>query len=122
MDARAYAGLGNVYIDQGRFADSVEQYLKAVNLRDDYTDALMPLGYALVRMNRYADAIATYNQTLTLEPDNPEIHNNLSYIYNHTSRYNEAIERASERLLCSAKWLAYKQGYQTRDQVLSHAY
>ncbi|MGH9907048.1 MAG: tetratricopeptide repeat protein, partial [Pyrinomonadaceae bacterium] len=123
MDARAYAGLGNVYIDQGRFADSVEQYRKAVKLREDYTDAYMPLGYALVRMNRYADAIATYNHTLTLEPDNPEIHNNLSYIYNHTNRYNEAIESSQRAIaLLGETGQAYKQGYQTREQVLSHAY
>lgn len=123
MDARAYAGLGNVYIDQGRFADSVEQYQKAVKLRDDYTDAFMPLGYALVRLNRYADAIAIYNQTLALEPDNPEIHNNLSYIYNHTNQHNEAIEASRRAItLLGATGQAYKQGYQTRDQVLSHAY
>lgn len=123
MDARAYAGLGNVYVDQGRFADAIEQYLKAVKLRADYTDALMPLGYSLVRLNRYADAIATYNQTLTLEPDNPEIHNNLSYIYNHTNRYNEAIEASQQAIsLLGETGQAYKQGYQTRDQVLSHAY
>ncbi|MBA2525844.1 MAG: tetratricopeptide repeat protein [Pyrinomonadaceae bacterium] len=123
MDARAYAGLGNVYVDQGRFADAVEQYLKAVKLRDDYVDAFMPLGYSLVRLNRYADAIATYNQTLTLEPDNPEIHNNLSYIYNLTNRYHEAIEAGQRTIsLLGETGQAYKQGYQTRDQVLSHAY
>jgi Flp pilus assembly protein TadD len=123
MDARAYAGLGNVYVDQGRFSDAVEQYSKAVQLRDDYTDALMPLGYSLVRLNRYADAIATYNRTLALEPDNPEIHNNLSYIYNHTNSYNEAIEASQRAItLLGETGQAYKQGYQTRDQVLSHAY
>lgn len=123
MDARAYAGLGNVYVDQGRFSDAVEQYLKAVKLREDYTDALMPLGYSLVRLNRYADAIATYNRTLTLEPDNPEIHNNLSYIHNHTNHYDEAIEASQRAItLLGETGQAYKQGYQTRDQVLSHAY
>jgi tetratricopeptide (TPR) repeat protein len=123
MDARAYAGLGNVYIDQGRFADSVEQYQKAVKLRDDYTDAFMPLGYALVRLNRYDDAIATYNQTLTLEPDNPEIHNNLSYVYNHTTNFNAAVESSQRAIaLLGVTGQAYKQGYQTRDQILSHAY
>jgi tetratricopeptide (TPR) repeat protein len=123
MDARAYAGLGNVFIDQGRFGDAVEQYQKAVKLRDDYTDAYMPLGYALVRMNRYADAIATYNQTLAFEPDNPEIHNNLSYIYNHTNQYDEAIVASRRAItLLGVTGQAYKQGYQTRDQVLSHAY
>jgi tetratricopeptide (TPR) repeat protein len=123
LDARAYAGLGNVFVDQSRFSDAVEQYQQAVKLRDDYTDALMPLGYALVRMNRYADAIAAYNQTLTLEPDNPEIHNNLSYIYNHTNQYNEAIESSQRAItLLGVTGQAYKQGYQTRGQVLSHAY
>jgi tetratricopeptide (TPR) repeat protein len=123
MDARAYAGLGNVYVDQGRFADAVEQYLKAVKLKGDYTDALMPLGYSLVRLNRYADGVATYNRTLTLEPDNPEIHNNLSYIYNHTNHYSEAIEASQRAItLLGETGQAYKQGYQTRDQVLSHAY
>jgi tetratricopeptide (TPR) repeat protein len=74
-------------------------------------------------MNRYADAIATYNRTLELEPDNPEIHNNLSYIYNHTNRYNEAIEASQRAIsLLGETGLAYKQGYQTRNQVLSHAY
>jgi tetratricopeptide (TPR) repeat protein len=123
MDSRAYAGLGNVYVDQGRFADAVEQYQKAVKLRNDYSDAFMPLGYSLVRLNRYDDAIATYNQTLTLEPDNPEIHNNLSYVYNHTNHYNEAIEASQRAItLLGVTGQAYKQGYQTRDQVLSHAY
>src|SRR5688572_29194311 len=123
MDARAYAGLGNVYVDQGRYADAAEQYVKAVKLREDYTDALMPLGYSLVRMNRYDDAIATYKQTLRYEPDNPEIHNNLSYIFNHTNRYDDAIESSRRAItLLGETGQAYKQGYQTRNQVLSHAY
>ncbi|MCM3869736.1 MAG: tetratricopeptide repeat protein [Pyrinomonadaceae bacterium] len=123
MDARAYAGLGNVFVDQGRFTDAVEQYQKAVKLRDDYTDAFMPLGYSLVRLNRYAEAIATYNQTLAIEPDNPEIYNNLSYVYNHTNQYNEAIEASQRAItLLGVTGQAYKQGYQLREQVLSHAY
>jgi tetratricopeptide (TPR) repeat protein len=123
LDARAYAGLGNVYVDQGRFSDAVEQYQRAVKLREDYADALMPLGYSLVRLNRYSDAVATYNQALAQEPDNPEIHNNLSYIYNHTNRYDEAVEASQRAItLLGDTGQAYKQGYQTRDQVLSHAY
>lgn len=123
MDARAYAGLGNVYVDQRRFSDAVEQYRKAVNLRDDYIEAFIPLGYSLVRLNRYDEALESYKQALALEPDNPEIHNNLSYIYNHTNRYNEAIESSRRAIsLLGETGQAYKQGYQTRNQVLSHTY
>lgn len=122
-DARAFAGLGNVYLDQGRLAEAVEQYQQAVKLSPDYVDAYMPLGYALVRMNRLADAIDVYNQVIKIEPDNPEPHNNLGYIYNHTEKFSEAIDSTQRAIeLLGQTGLAYKQGYQARDQVLSHAY
>lgn len=122
-DARSFAGLGNVYLDQGRFADAAEQYRQAIKLKGDYVDAYMPLGYALVRMNRHADAIAAYNQALKIDPGNPEVYNNLGYLYNHTGRYGEAIEACQQAIrLLGQTGEAFKQGYQTRNEVLSHAY
>jgi tetratricopeptide (TPR) repeat protein len=122
-DARAFAGLGNVYLDQGRFAEAVEQYKQAIKLKPDYTDALMPLGYSLVRLNRFADAIELYDATLNIEPDNPEIYNNLGFIYVHTEAYNAAIEACEKAIrLLGQTGEAFKQGYQTRNEVLSHAY
>ncbi len=122
-DARSYAGLGNVYLDQTRYRDAVAQYQHAIELKGDYTDALMPLGYALVRLNRLPEAIEKYNQALKIEPDNPEIHNNLGYLYNHTKRYDDAVAACLEAIrLLGETGEAYKQGFQTRQEVLSHAY
>jgi len=122
-DARAFAGLGNVFLDQSRFADAVEQYSQAIKLRPDYADAKLPLGYALVRLNRYAEAITIYNQTLKLDPDDPEIHNNLGYLYNHIGSYTEAVAACQRAIsLLGQTGGAYKQGYQTHTEVLSHAY
>lgn len=122
-DARSYAGLGNVYLDQSRFNDAIEQYHQAIKLKPDYTDALMPLGYALVRVNRLAEAIENYKQAFKVDAGNPEIHNNLGYLYNHTGRYNEAVAECLEAIrLLGQTGEAYKQGYQTRQEVLSHAY
>lgn len=122
-DARSYAGLGNVYLDQGRFNDAIEQYRQAIKLKADYSDALMPLGFALVRLNRLPEAIETYDRALKVEPDNPEIYNNLGYLYNHTGRYSEAVTACLEAIrLLGQTGEAFKQGYQTRQEVLSHAY
>jgi tetratricopeptide (TPR) repeat protein len=83
----------------------------------------MPLGYALVRLNRLPEAIADYNQALKVEPGNPEIHNNLGYLYNHSARYNEAVAACLEAIrLLGETGEAYKQGFQTRQEVLAHAY
>ena len=122
-DARSYAGLGNVYLDQSRFKDAVAQYKHAVELKPDYSDALMPLGYAFVRMDRLSEAIDTYKQAMKVEPGNPEIHNNLGYLYNHTGRHTEAIASCLEAIrLLGETGEAYKQGFQTRQEVLAHAY
>src|SRR5438045_2894146 len=38
-DARAFAGLGNVYVDQGRFAEAVDAYQKVLKIKPDYSGA-----------------------------------------------------------------------------------
>ena len=34
-DARAFAGLGNVYVDQGKFAEAVNAYQQAIKVKPD---------------------------------------------------------------------------------------
>ena len=122
-DARSYAGLGNVYIDQKRFNDAIAQYEHAIQLKPDYSEALMPLGYALVGLNRLPEAIEKYQQALKIEPGNPEIHNNLGYLYNHSGRHNDAVASCLEAIrLLGETGESYKQGFQTRQEVLAHAY
>ena len=122
-DARSYAGLGNVYLDQKRYNDAVAQYQHAIKLKPDYSEALMPLGYALVGLNRFPEAIDDYKVALKVDPGNPEIHNNLGYLYNHSGRYDEAVAACLEAIrLLGETGESYKQGYQTRQEVLAHAY
>lgn len=122
-DARAFVGLGNVYLDQGRLAQAVDQYQRAIKLRPEYSDAYMPLGFALVRLNRLPEAIEIYTQAIKIDAANPEPHNNLGYINNQLGKYDEAIASSQQAIrLLGQTGLAYKQGYQVRNQVLSHAY
>ena len=122
-DARSFAGLGNVYLDQKRFKEAIAQYEHAITLKPDYNEALMPLGYALVGLSRFPEAIEAYNRALKIEPGNPEIHNNLGYLYNHSERYEEAVIACQEAIrLLGETGESYKQGFQTRQEVLAHAY
>ncbi len=122
-DPRAFAGIGNVYIDQGIWDKAVEQYRQAVNLRSDYVDALMPMGLALVQLKQYQEAIDVYVKARAIEPNNPEIHNNLGYIYNQKEAYSEAIQACEKAIaLLGVTGQAFLQGFQTRNDVLAHAY
>jgi predicted Zn-dependent protease len=67
-DARAFAGLGNIYVDQGRFADAVESYQKALKIKPDYNGAYLPLAFSLARLNRYPEAseIHPFRRSITI--------------------------------------------------------
>ena len=122
-DARAYAGLGNTYLDQGRFSEAATAYSQALKLKADYLPAYQPLAYSLVRLNRYSEAIETLKQALQYDPNNAEIHNNLAFAYVQAGRNQEAIAAGLEAIrLLGETGQAYKQELQLRNEVLSNAY
>jgi tetratricopeptide (TPR) repeat protein len=122
-DPRAHAGLGNVYLDQGRFKNAVEAYQDALKVRLDYLDAYQPLGYSLARLNRHNEATDVFKQALQYDADNAEIYNNLAFALVHAERYPEAVESGEKAIaLLGQTGQAFKQGLQVRNEVLSHAY
>lgn len=122
-DARAHAGLGNVYLDQGRFKNAVDSYQQAIKVQVDYVPAYQPLGYSLARLNRHAEAIDIFRQVMQYDPDNAEIYNNLAFTLVHAGRYPEAVEAGQQAIALLGKTgEAFKQGLQNRNEVLSHAH
>jgi len=122
-DARAQLGLGNVYLDQGRFQDAVNAYQQALKMKKDYVDAYQPLGYSLAQLGRFPEAAAVLKQALEYDPNNAEIYNNLAFAYGHAERYPEAIDASNHAItLLGQTGDAYKQGLQNRNEVLSNAY
>lgn len=121
-DARAFAGLGNVYVDQGKFTQAVDAYQKALKVKPDYNGAYLPLAFSLARLNRYPEAITVYKETLQRDPS-PEVYNNLSFAYNHSGQYQDAVDASLEAIkLLGETGQAYKQGFQERNEIRSYAY
>jgi tetratricopeptide (TPR) repeat protein len=122
-DPRGFAGLGNVYLDQGRFKEAVDSYRHALKLKEDYQLVFMPLGYSLLRVGRVADAVDVYNQLLKIDPNDPEVYNNLGFSYNHTDRFQDSIDACLKAIeLLGETGKAYKQGLQVREEVLAQTY
>src|ERR1043165_8970831 len=97
-DARAFAGLGNVYVDQGKFAQAVDAYQQAIKVKPDYTSAYLPLAFSLARLNRYPESIEVYQKTLKFDSTSPEVYNNLSFAYNHSNRFEEAVDASQQAI------------------------
>jgi tetratricopeptide (TPR) repeat protein len=121
-DARAFAGLGNVYVDQGKFTQAVDAYQKALKVKPDYNGAYLPLAFSLARLNRYPEAIDIYKETLKRDPG-PEVYNNLSFAYNHNGQHQEAVDASLQAIkLLGETGEAYKLGFQERNEIRSYAY
>ena len=122
-DARAHAGLGNIYLDQSRYAEAVASYQQALKMKKDYLPVYQPLAYSLARLDRYDEAIETLKQAAQYDANNAEVHNNLSFAYVHAGRYQEAIASGQQAIaLLGQTGEAYKQELQVRNEVLSNAY
>ena len=122
-DARAFAGLGNVYVDQGKFAQAVDAYQKAIKVKPDYNGAYLPLAFSLARLDRYPEAIDIYKEALKRDSTSPEIFNNLSFAYNHTGRFEDAVQSSKQAIdLLGETGEAYKMGFQERNEIRSYAY
>jgi Flp pilus assembly protein TadD len=62
---------------QGRFAEAVGWFEKAIAVRRTYPEAESNLGVALMGLGRPSEAIAHYREALRIWPENPLAHNNL---------------------------------------------
>jgi hypothetical protein len=83
--------LGTNLQDQGRVAEAVAAYRRAVELKPDFADAHNNLGTALQDLGRIAEAGACYRRALEFQPNFAEAHSNLGNVYKAQGSLAEAI-------------------------------
>jgi Tfp pilus assembly protein PilF len=75
---------------QGKLADSVDQYRRAISLVPYNAEAWNNLGASLSKLRRPEEAEPCLRQALRLAPAYPEAHNNLGNALQAQGRYEEA--------------------------------
>ena len=85
--------MGNVWFQQGRFDDAIEQYQRSITLKPHYSEAHNNLGVALSRRGKFDDAIAEYQRALVASPLNDEAHDNWGVALAAQGRAVDAIEQ-----------------------------
>lgn len=84
--------LGLLYLQEGKFKEAEELFLKAYNQSKNITYALN-LGHSLVYQNRYEEAEKYY--TICLNKDNSMAWKSLVALYEFTNQVDKAIEALS---------------------------
>jgi tetratricopeptide (TPR) repeat protein len=90
--ARSQNNLGAALIRHGRLAEAVEQFRKALAIKNDFADAHYNLGSALARQGNLEQAIDHFSASLRLAPKRLKALNNMGVTLMLLGRYREALD------------------------------
>jgi tetratricopeptide (TPR) repeat protein len=97
-DAWAYYELGNVFRDEGRMDEAIDQYRAALRVDAAHAPSHNNVGVLLVEQGRVEEAIGHYRAALRVEPDFAEAHFNLGNALRSEGRVGEAVGHYRETL------------------------
>jgi len=93
MDAampEAHISLGEALDKLDRDEEAVAEFKKALDLQQDYFEALFNLGVVNYERGNYEEAVANYLKATKIRNDSGEAHANLADAYRQLKRYGEA--------------------------------
>lgn len=111
--------LGADLVQQGKFAQSIKYFTKALQIDPNSADTHRNLGYALFRQGMLDEAVKHLNEALRIKPDLAMAHNDLGVVLVRQGKFDQAITHFEEALrimpnLTSARRsLEYLRGRQT---------
>ncbi|MBD3880413.1 tetratricopeptide repeat protein [Phormidium tenue FACHB-886] len=83
--------LGNALIEQGKVAEAIDCYQRAVQLRPDFYEAYYNLGVALAEQEAWQEAIAAFTRALTINPDHAASHLGLAKLLDEQGDLTTAL-------------------------------
>jgi len=95
--AEAEYNLGLQNKEAKRFSDAVENFRRAVNLRQNFPEAWNELGFSLRQSGQYSEALKAYERALQFRPNFPEALEYLGETYVKMGQPEEA-KKILERL------------------------
>jgi tetratricopeptide (TPR) repeat protein len=90
-NARAHCNLGFSLFENGRLAEAIAHYERALQIRPDYPEAHNNLGNALAQTGRPEDAIGQFNEALRLNPGSAEYYYNRGNAVAQAGRLEDAL-------------------------------
>ncbi len=77
----SYFEQGNIYLQEKRYHEAIEQYQQALRLNPDVAIIHAALGWAYYNVGMLDAAIAAGEEVMRLEPDNPDLPKLMELLY-----------------------------------------
>lgn len=89
--AEAHNNKGVELAEQGRVAEAIAAFNRAIKIYPKYEKAHNNLGLALGSQNYFSEAAVQFQQALAINPQNIETHNNLGIALGSQGKFSDAI-------------------------------
>lgn len=99
----AYAALGDVHLKLEDFTLAIQNYEKALEIKNDIVKTIFNLGVSYSKDNQSIKAISNFEKALAIQPENYEIKYNLASEFFILKDYQNAIKYYKECIKSSEK-------------------
>lgn len=89
--AEEYFNRGNIYIQQGNFAQAISEYTKAIKINPNDAQAYSNRGVAYDHQGNFAQAISDYTMAIKINPNDSEAYSNRGIAYALQGNLAQAI-------------------------------
>ena len=110
-NVNALIGLGNLYMDTGRYQDAVEAYGKALEITPENVNVRVDMGTCYRRIGDPGRAAEEYRKALTYEPNHPNGQANLGIVLAYD------LQEFKQALEVWERYLQVAPGHRMADQV-----
>jgi tetratricopeptide (TPR) repeat protein len=89
----AHNNFGNALAEQGKSAEAIQHYERAIQLKPEDAEAYMNLGNRMAAQEKWTEAMQLYEQALERKPDDAKAHYNSGLTLSLQGKLDEAIPR-----------------------------
>jgi tetratricopeptide (TPR) repeat protein len=97
--ARAYNSVRNSYYVQGSYAETLEEFNKALVVAPGFSDAIMNAGLGCKHLGRIEEVRILYQKAIETDSDNPLRYYNLGLLYKGLGQFDKALAECNVSVL-----------------------
>jgi tetratricopeptide (TPR) repeat protein len=101
ISAETYTKRGDDYYVRGQYQQAIEDFNKAIGLKQDYVRAYSDRGAAYFNLGQYQKAIDDFNKAIRVQPDFADAYSNRAIAY--LSRGNKKLGCPDAQKACELK-------------------
>ena len=91
-DSKAWALLGDVYLKQGRYRDSIRAARQRLQHGQPHWAVYASMGWSYYRLGQYQESVRSYGQAIELNPNDANVHLTMGTALKKLNRDSEAIQ------------------------------